>query len=68
MHNFYLQKGFQIVFVKGDGEFKPLKELMPELFGGPTMNLASANKHMPEIEQKSVSLKNGFVWWCIVCR
>ncbi len=25
---------------------------MSELFGGPTMNLASANKHVPEIEQK----------------
>jgi len=23
MHNCYLQRGFQIVFVKGDGEFKP---------------------------------------------
>ena len=49
MHNFYLQKGFQIVFIKGDGKFKPLDEKMLELFGGPTINLASANKHVPEI-------------------
>jgi hypothetical protein len=46
-------RGFQIVFVKGDGEFKPLKDLIEsELFGGPTMNLRSANEHMPEIERK----------------
>jgi hypothetical protein len=32
MHNFYLQRGFQIVFIKGDGEFKPLEEFMPELY------------------------------------
>lgn len=53
MHNYYLQRGFQIVFVKGDGEFKPLKDLIEsELFGGPTMNLTSANEHVPEIERK----------------
>ena len=53
MHNYYLQRGFQIVFVKGDGEFKPLKDLIEsELFGGPTMNLSSANEHVPEIERK----------------
>ena len=53
MHNFYLQRGFQIVFIKGDGEFKPLQDLIQsELYGGPTLNLASANKHVPEIERK----------------
>jgi hypothetical protein len=39
MHNFYLQRGFQIVFVKGDGEFKPLEEFMLELYGAPRLNL-----------------------------
>ena len=53
MHNYYLQRGFQIVFVQGDGEFKPLKDLIEsELYGGPTMNLTSANEHDPEIERK----------------
>jgi hypothetical protein len=53
MHNYYLQRGFQIVFIKGDGEFKPLKDLVEsELFGGPTMNLTSANEHEPTIERK----------------
>jgi hypothetical protein len=53
MHNYYLQRGFQIVYIKGDGEFKPLKDLIEsELFGGPAMNLTSANEHVPEIERK----------------
>ncbi len=52
MHNFNLQRGFQIVFIKGDGEFKPLEEFMPELYGAPRLNLTSANKHVPELERK----------------
>ena len=53
MHNYYLQRGFQIVFIKGDGEFKPLEDLIrSELYGGPKMNLTSANDHVPEIERK----------------
>jgi len=53
MHNFYLRRGFQIVFIKGDGEFKSLQDLIQsELYGGPRLNLASANEHVPEIERK----------------
>jgi hypothetical protein len=52
MHNFYLQRRFQIVFIKGDGEFKPLEVFMPELYGAPRLNLTIANKHVPEIERK----------------
>ncbi len=52
IHNFYLKRGFQIVFIKGDGEFKPLEEFMPELYGAPRLNLTSANEHVPEIERK----------------
>ncbi len=51
-HNFYLQRGFQIVLIKGDGEFKPLVEFMPELYGAPRLNPTSANEHVPEIERK----------------
>ncbi len=58
MHNFYLQRGFQIVFIKGDGEFKPLEEFMLELYGAPRLNLTSANKHMPEIEHKIHVIKD----------
>jgi hypothetical protein len=58
MHNYYLQRGFQIVFVQGDGEFKPLKDLIEsELYGGPTMNLTSASEHDPEIERKHCVIK-----------
>jgi hypothetical protein len=52
MHNFYLQRGFQIVFIKGDGEFKPMDRMMSELYGAPKINLSSANEHVPEIERK----------------
>jgi hypothetical protein len=63
MHNFDLQRGFQIVFIKGDGEFKPLEEFMPELYVAPRLNLTSANKHMPEIERKIGVIKE---WLCAV--
>ena len=52
MHNYYLQCGFQIVFMKGDSEFKSLEDRMLELYGGPILNLVSANEHVPEIEWK----------------
>jgi hypothetical protein len=52
MHNYYLQRGFQIVFIKGDGEFKPMEGMMSELYGAPKLNLSSAKEHVPEIERK----------------
>ena len=52
MHNYYLQRGFTIVFIKADGEFKPLEEMMYELYGSPKLNLASANEHVPDIERQ----------------
>ena len=52
MHNYYPHHCFQIVIIKGDGEFKPLEELMFELYGAPKMNLSSASEHVPEIERK----------------
>ena len=52
MHNYYLQRGIQIVFIKGDGEFKPLVDMMSELYEAPKLNLSSANEHVPEIERK----------------
>jgi hypothetical protein len=33
-----------------DGEFAPLKVLIESLPGGPMVNLASPNEHVPEIE------------------
>ncbi len=60
MCNYYLQRGFQIVFIKGDGEFAPLEEWMATEYGVPTLNLASANEHVPKIERKIRVTKNGF--------
>ncbi len=37
---------------QGDGEFKPHKEFMLELYGAPRLNLTSANEHVPEIEHE----------------
>ena len=52
MHIYYLQRGFQIVFIKGDGEFKPMEELVFKLYGAPKLNLSSASEYVPEIERK----------------
>jgi hypothetical protein len=38
MHNFYLQCGFQIVFIKGDGKFKPMDGMMSK-FMEPTRSI-----------------------------
>jgi hypothetical protein len=57
MCNYYLQRGFQVVFIKGDGEFEPLEVWMATVYGAPALNLASANKHVPEIEQRIQVIK-----------
>jgi hypothetical protein len=45
-------QGFQIVFIKGNGEFAPLEAWMATVYGAPKLNLESANEHFPEIERK----------------
>jgi hypothetical protein len=52
MCNYYLQRGFQVVFIKGNGEFAPLEVWMATVYGAPTLNLSSANEHVPKIERK----------------
>jgi hypothetical protein len=52
MCNYYLQRGFQVVFIKGDGEFAPLQAWMDMAYGAPQLNLGSANEHVPEAEGK----------------
>jgi len=52
IHNYYLQGGFHVVFIKGDGEFVPLQAWMDMVYGAPQLNLASANEHDPDIEHK----------------
>jgi hypothetical protein len=52
MYQYYLQRGLHIKAVHADGEFAPLKTLIEAMTGGPMINLASANEHVPEIEPR----------------
>jgi hypothetical protein len=52
MYHYYLHHGFHITTVHADGEFAPLKTLIKAMPGGTMVNLASANKHVPEIERR----------------
>jgi hypothetical protein len=52
IHQYYLHRGFHIKTVHAEGEFAPLKPLIESMPGGPMVNLASANEHVPEIELK----------------
>ena len=51
IYQYYLQRGFHITVLHVDGEFAPLKTLIESMPGGPLVNLASANEHVPEIER-----------------
>jgi hypothetical protein len=51
-YQYYLQRGFHIKVVHANGEFTPLKPLIESIPGGPVVNLASANEHVPEIEHR----------------
>ena len=55
-----MHRGFRITTVHSDGEFAPLRALVAALPGGPMINLASANKHVPEIERKIRVVKERF--------
>jgi hypothetical protein len=57
MYQYYLQRGFHIKMVHADGEFAPLKPLIESMPGGPMVNLASANEHVPEIERRTRLVK-----------
>jgi hypothetical protein len=50
IYKFYLHRGFRIDNVHADGEFLPLQALIQAMPGGPRVNLASSNEHVPEIE------------------
>jgi hypothetical protein len=52
MYQYYLQRGFHITMVHANGEFSPLKTFIEAMPGGPMVNLASANEHLPEIERR----------------
>ena len=48
---YYFQCGFRITTIGVDGEFSPLKPLIMAMPGGPHVNLASTNEHVPDIER-----------------
>jgi hypothetical protein len=52
IYQYYLQRDFHITVVHAHGEFAPLKPLVESIPGGPVVNLASANEHVPEIERR----------------
>jgi hypothetical protein len=45
-----LHCGFRITTIHAAGKFAPLKILIESLPGGPLVNLASPNEHIPEME------------------
>jgi hypothetical protein len=51
IYQYYLQRGFRITTVHADEEFAPLKVLIESLPGGPFINLASPDEHVPEIKR-----------------
>jgi hypothetical protein len=51
IYQYYLQRDFHITVVHADGEFAPLKPLIESIPGGPVVNLASANEHVPKIKR-----------------
>jgi hypothetical protein len=52
MYQYYLHRSFHIKTVHADREFAPLKPLIESMPGGPIVNLASANEHVPEIKRR----------------
>jgi hypothetical protein len=58
---YYYQRGFQLMIVTADREFKPLDKLMVDLPGAPRLNLTTANKHKPYAKRKFCVIKER-VW------
>ena len=57
IYQYYLHRRFRITTVHSNGEFAPLQALIESLPGGPMINLASTNTHVPKIERKIRVLK-----------
>jgi hypothetical protein len=49
---YYLQKGFHVLTINGDNDFRPLSEMLYKLPGAPTLNPTSANEHEPNIKRR----------------
>ncbi len=59
---YYLQQGFRVTFITGDGDFTSLEQFTNLLMGAPWLNLTSANKHEPFIEHHICVVKER-VWF-----
>ena len=57
VYKFYLRRGFRINMVHADNDFGPMKPPIDKLRKGPTINLAAANEHVPEMERRIRLLK-----------
>ena len=57
IYQYYLHRGFRITTVHLDDEFAPPQALIESLPGDPMINMASANKHVPDIERKTRAMK-----------
>jgi hypothetical protein len=58
---YYLQRGFRVTFITGDGEFASLEQFTNLLMGAPWLNLTSANELQPFIERHICVVKER-VW------
>ena len=52
VQSLYEKRGFRVQTLHADHEFAPLKQLIDSKPRGPTVNLAAANEHVPEIERR----------------
>lgn len=52
IYKYYLQRGFRITEVHADNEMGALRSFITDMPRGPTINLASADEHVPEIERR----------------
>ena len=57
LFRFYICHGFRIKTVRSDGKFAPLKPMIEGIPRGPYVNVAAANKHAPDIEQRNHVVK-----------
>ncbi len=58
---YFLQRGFHVTFITGDGKFASLEQFTNLLMGAPRLNLTSANNHKPFIERRICVVKER-VW------
>ena len=61
VYQYYIHRGFHITKVHADGKLGPLNILIESLPGGPLVNMAADNEHVPEIKRQIRVVKE----WCI---